>query len=272
MSRVVNSLLAQLPRSATRLLLDALALYRSYSLLFLALAAGVVVPYEAIVLALTGAGPFAQGALGFWASNLLLLADLALISPLVSAMHVHAVREVREGGNPRFGSVARQGLRVLPGVAIVSVVYGVGTTLGLVALIAPGIYLMLRWAVAAQSAAIEQEGWRQALRRSGELADDHYGHVFLVIFISGVIVVVPSFLIGLAFGHGSTDVASFLVGTAIRVVSYSFGALVVALLYYDLRLRWELAPDPAALGTGAPDGVASLPIRHALTRPKRMRY
>ena len=40
-----------------------------------AFAAIVVVPYELIVLAFTGAGPFAQGHLGFLGSKGLLIAD-----------------------------------------------------------------------------------------------------------------------------------------------------------------------------------------------------
>jgi hypothetical protein len=263
--------LARLPRSASRLLLDTLALYRRYSLLFLVLAAAVVVPYETIVLAITGAGPFARGSLDFQATTLLTLVDLALVSPLVSALHVHAVREVRAGGDPEVASIARQGLRVLPVVAVVSVTYGIGTTLGTIALIVPGVYLMLRWAVAAQAAAIEREGWRRALRRSGELAGDNYGHVFVVIVSAGVITGIPVLLIALAFGHDSTDAASFLVGTAVQVVAYSFGALITALLYYDLRLRWELAPDPATSDRGTPNEAAApseAPVRASSWDPR----
>jgi len=41
------------PRSARQLVQAALELYREYPLLFLVLAAGVIVPYEVIVLAAT---------------------------------------------------------------------------------------------------------------------------------------------------------------------------------------------------------------------------
>ena len=49
---------AEAPRSARRLIADTVALYRRYPLLFLMLAAAVIVPYELIVLLATGAGPF----------------------------------------------------------------------------------------------------------------------------------------------------------------------------------------------------------------------
>jgi hypothetical protein len=106
-----------------------------------------------------------------------------------------------------------------------------------VALIAPGIYLLLRWFVVAQVAAIEQEGWRAALRRSGELTDLRFGHVFVFALYVALIVFVPLLLFNLGFGTGATDVGSFLVGLVIEVVTSSLGALAVALLYYDLRVR-----------------------------------
>jgi hypothetical protein len=239
------------PRSARRLVTAAFHLYRRYPLLFLVLAAGVVVPYESIVLAITGAGPFSQGALGFGTSSLLTLIDWVLIGPLISALHVHAVAAVREGRDPRLAAVARQGLLVLPVVVAASIVSGLGIALGLLALAVPGIILMLRWFVVAQTAAIEHEGWLPALRRSAQLTDGHYGHIFIFLIYTGLIVSVPTLLIGLAFGHGATTAASFLVGVGVRIVATSFTALATALLYYDLRSRRE-----AAVATVAPGGIA----------------
>lgn len=257
------------PRPALGLVRDTFDLYRRFPLLFLVLAAGVIVPYEAIVLALTGTGPFAQSASDPRVDLLLTVADFALIAPLVSALHVHAVAEARAGGEPRLGSIARQGLRVLPVVMAVSIVSWVGITLGFLALFVPGMYLTLRWAVVAQAAAIENEGWLPALRRSGELAKENYGHVFALVLCSGLIVGVPALLIGLAFSHDSTDVGSFLVGVAVQIAVYSFGALVTALLYYDLRARHELAvwrrgPAMDSSGTaGSPSAASGPPVAHS---------
>jgi hypothetical protein len=226
------------PRSAHLLVGGTFRLYRRYSLLFLVLAAGVIVPYEAIVLAATGSGPLTRSSVGIGVSTLLTLTDWALVSPLISALHVHAVSEMREGGEPRLGPVARQGLRALPVVAVASVVSWLGITVGFI-LIVPGVLLMLRWAVVAQAAAIEHEGWLQALRRSHWLTDGHYRHIFVFIVYITLIVSVPTLLIGLAFDSHETGAASFLVGLAVNVVVYSFGALATALLYYDLRVRRE---------------------------------
>jgi hypothetical protein len=186
-------------RSARRLVVETFHLYRRYSLLFLVLASAVIVPYEVLILIVTGAGPFEQVSLTPTVSLWLTLADLALVAPLVSALHAHAVREARDGGDPRLGSIARQGLKVLPVVAAVSIISWLGITLGFFALIVPGIYLLLRWFVAAQAAAIDDRGWVEALRSSGQLTKGHFGHVFVFTLLAGVIVAVPLLLVGLTF-------------------------------------------------------------------------
>lgn len=248
------------PRSARQLVRAALELYRRYPLLFLVLAAGVIVPYEVIVLVATGAGPFAQGSLSFGASSLLTLIGLVLIGPLVSALHVHAVSEVLERREPRLASVARRGLRVLPVVAAAEIIAWLGIALGFLAFVAPGIILMLRWYVVAQVAAIEHDGWLPALRRSRQLTASHYRHLIVFAIYVTLITSVPTLLVGFAFGHQTTTVASFLVGVALQVVTWSLSALAAALMYFDLRSRWastkaQPGPAPAAPGGGDPQQI-----------------
>lgn len=239
------------PRSARQLVRAALGLYREYPLLFLVLAAGVIVPYEAIVLAATGSGPFAHGSLGFGTSSLLTLIELALVGPLVSALHVHAVSEALEGRDPRLASVARRGLQVLPVVAAAEIIAWLGILLGFLALVVPGIILSLRWYVVAQVAAIEHEGWLLALRRSRQLTASHYRHLIVFAIYVTLITSVPTLLVGFAFGHETTTVPSFLVGVALHVVTWSLSALAAALMYFDLRARWASAgPAPAVPAGG----------------------
>jgi len=225
------------PQSAGRLILDAFSLYGRYPLLFLILAAGVIVPYELLVLAL-GSGPF-DDTVNSSLALLLGIADLVLVTPLVSALHVNAVADARAGEVPAVGSVARRGIRALPVVAAASVMSGLGIAVGFFALIVPGIYLTLRWLVVAQAAAIERDGWLPALRRSHELVRGHYGHVIVFALVVGVIVAVPLALLGLVFDE--TTVVSFTVAVIVQVLCISFGALTTALLYFDLRTRRELA-------------------------------
>jgi hypothetical protein len=233
------------PRSAPRLLVGTFELYRRYPWLFLVLAAGAVVPYELIALAATNTGAFSRGNASPGTQLLLTLVDWALITPLVSALHVHAVAEVRRERQPRIGPVALRGLRVLPVVAAATIVSWLGIMAGFLLLIVPGVILWLRWAVVAQAAAIERAGWLPALKRSDRLTRSHYRHIFAFLVIVGVIAVAPFIAGGQAFGHHDTGSASVLTGLAIRVVTVSFTALAGALLYYDLLARWEAAPKAA---------------------------
>jgi hypothetical protein len=239
------------PRSAPRLLVGTFELYRRYPLLFLVLAAGVIVPYELIALAATGTGSFSRANASVGVQLFLSLADWTLVTPLVSALHVHAVSEVRNDREPRLGPVALQGLKALPVVAAATIASVIGIGVGFVFLIIPGLFLLLHWAVVAQAAAIEREGWSPALRRSGNLADKHYIHIAIFLVMVGVITVAPFFVGGLAFGHHKTGVASFLTAVALRVLTASFAALAGALLYYDLVARKELVPQPTTQPTPA---------------------
>lgn len=191
---------------------------------------------------------------------------------MISALHVHAVAESRAGRVPRFAPMARQGLRVLPVVAAASIVSGLGILVGFVLLIVPGVILLFRWSVVAQAAAIEHEGWLPALRRSALLTDGNYCHIFSLLVFVGLIAFVPTYLIGLGFGHDSTDIASFLVGLIVRVLTYSFGALAVALLYFDLRVRSEaVVMPPLVVDTGDSPGWSGAATRTPRKIKRRIR-
>lgn len=230
------------PRSVVRIIAATFGLYRRYPLLFFVLAAGVVVPYAAILFATTGSGILTREGLGAGVEFLLTVVDLALVGPLISALHVHAVDEVRRGGEPRLGVVARQGVAVLPVVAVASVVSWLGIAVGMIALVVPGVILTLRWFVVAQAAAMERKGWRDALRGSARLTDGHYWRLFALFVFIGVLTMGPALLLGFAFGS-ETTVISFFVGLALMIFAYSFTALISAVVYFDLRVR---------LGTRAP--------------------
>ncbi len=235
------------PRSVAEIIAEALDLYQQHPLTFLSLAAAVIAPYELVVLAATGTGPLAdsvhQSLVQYY---LLLLLDAVVVSPLVSVLHIHAVLTIGQGGRPRLGEVAARALRVLPVAVAAVIVSGAGILLGFVALVIPGIVLALRWAVVAQVAAIEHEGWIPSLRRSAELTRTNYGHIFGLLLLIGVVG------LGLSAGVraiplGSTSgVASVAAGIALRTITASLGALTTAILYFDLVGR--LRSPPGSIG------------------------
>ena len=140
---------------------------------------------------------------------------------------------------------------MLPVVSAAVLISVLGEAVGLVALIIPGVLLMLRWAVVAQVAALESKSWTDALHRSDNLTDGHYAHVFGLVISVAVIGFTANLALGIAFGHTTTTAASFLGGTALRVLVSSFTALVTALLYFDLTARFRegarevVVPEPS---------------------------
>jgi hypothetical protein len=279
------------PRSIGEQVTTALTLYRRVPVLFLLLAAIVVVPYELIVLAVTHKGPLGQGQLGFIPGELLFGIDSFLVSPLVSALHAHAVREVGDGGRPRLLTTVRRSLPTLLAVGIAAGVSWVAITLGTLALVVPGLILWAMWAVVAQTAALEGGGWIEALRRSASLTEGHRWHALGVVFVASLIAGVPWFLLWQVFRHSSTTAPLFLAGTALQVLVRSFEALIAAILYFDLTARSRegtqaltTSDEDAAVselqsGTGdplAPDGYTDQNRPRGWyvdpSQPHRMRY
>jgi hypothetical protein len=229
-------------RSVGEILRVTLVIYGRYPLLFAVLALAVIAPYELVKLAVTGYGPLAGGAHNAGTDVLFDLLDFSLVSPLISALHIHAVLEIGEGRRPRLGSVAMQGLRVLPVVAAAEIVASILIGIGFIAFVVPGLLLALRWSVVAQTAAIDNEGWLAALRRSGRLAAGNYGHIFgllVVIWLATILIGVAGGLTvagsgSLLLGHG-TGIGWVLIGIAAHTIIASFTALTLAILYFDLR-------------------------------------
>jgi hypothetical protein len=240
-------------RSATEVLAKTLELYLRYPLLFLALGAGVVIPYVLVVYLVTGDAPYGHQYLGSFAALLLPLAQVALVRPLVSALHVHAVQDVAEGEDPRFGDVARRGLVVLPVVTVAVVVTWVGATLGLILLVVPGVLLWLRWTVVAQTAALEGGSWIEALKRSADLTERNYLHILGVTILCLLVTGVPSSLLAIPLRHTHTTVATFAAGAALQILVISFNALNTGVLYFDLKARLQRSVEQA-LGRPVPAG------------------
>jgi hypothetical protein len=78
---------------------------------FAILAAALMVPFELIVLAVTGYGPLHHGHVNEGVSVLLQLIRWALITPLISALHMRGGRDDRQGAAAALGSRARASAR-----------------------------------------------------------------------------------------------------------------------------------------------------------------
>jgi hypothetical protein len=239
-------------RSAPELVSATFSVYQRFPLLFLILAAGVVVPYELIVLAVTGVGPLSLRELSGSTELILDVVNFFLIGPLISALHVHAVRDIRDGDRPRLALVAPRALAALPVVSAAVIISTLGIFAGFIALIVPGILLSLRWSVVAQAAALDRGSWTDALRRSAELTRGNYWHIFGTLFLVSLLGAILGFGVEAAFHHPSTTVSSFVAGTALQTVVRSLTALATALLFFELTARSRAKVETTAAQEAEP--------------------
>jgi hypothetical protein len=199
------------------------------------LALGVVAPYELIVLAVTGRSPFAVQH-NVSVMIVLSLIELVVVGPLISALYMSAVQNIGHNHRPRFGQVALRGLTVLPTVAAAQIIATLGIAAGLLAFIIPGVFLLIRWAVVAQVAAVDNDNWISALKRSGELTAGNYLHVLGVILVAAAIAALIANL-GLAAAGNRTTAAAIALGIAVETIARSFLALTLSVLFFDLLAR-----------------------------------
>jgi hypothetical protein len=231
------------PRSAGEVLHDTLRCYGAFPVLFAALALAVVVPYGLAVRLIEGDSLIRPTYHGAGVSVAMLLLVTLVVTPLISALHIHALAALDRDEQPRVGPLFMRGLRVLPVVAAAATMAGLGVGLGLICLIVPGVILYARWAVVAQVAALEGLNWSQSLGRSGKLTRGNYLHCLGVLLSLGIVSTLLARGAGALAGPGA-DAAQVLLGIAVDTIVLSLTALATAVLYYDLVAR---ASEPARI-------------------------
>ena len=240
------------PRSVAQILGAALSLYRRYPVLFIVLALVITAPYELIVFATLGTAPIGGHSNNASAALVLVLVDVALVGPLISALYAHAVVLITRSERPRLTTVVSRVGSVLAVVVAAQIVAGIGIGVGLLAFVLPGVYLWIRWAVVAQAAALEHTDWMGALRRSGELVRGNYLHVFGLVVVTTAVNLGLSEAAGAISGSSKTTAVDVIVGIAVGTLIRSFAALTTALLYFDLLARERPAGWAATPTDGSP--------------------
>jgi len=168
-------------------------------------------------------------------------ADFLLVIPLVSALQAHAVKLIGQGQPLRVVDVFRSSFRTLATVVAASIIAAIGIGVGFLLFI-PGLWLLLRLYVVAQTAAIEGTDWPTTLRRGFSLTRGNALRILGMLLILALInLTISSVLVGAAGSGTVGDVVSVVLALLLQ----SFSALLGALLYFDLRAREQLAGRPA---------------------------
>jgi Membrane domain of glycerophosphoryl diester phosphodiesterase len=231
------------PREVGELFRDALSVYGSHLLAYLAIGAAVVLPVQLIVSGLgleQLSGPYdsspSTGELGISTA-----VSFLVIGPLITAICIHSLRSVAGGEGAAPGRSIRAGLEAFTPLFVAMLLAALGVGVGLVALILPGLYLAIRWFFVPQTVVVEDQSGINALVRSGELVRGRWWRTFGIVVLAWVAAQIPSVVVGLPLTSlaASADRQVYaLIGESLtQVVASPFVALVSTLLYYDMRAR-----------------------------------
>jgi hypothetical protein len=153
------------------------------------------------------------------------------------------------GATPDVGRSLRFGLRRAPMALLLSLIWAIGVLLGFVALIIPGIWLSVAWALAVPVLLFERVGPLKALGRSFGLVKDRWWATFLIVIVcsllvgvlGGVVSVLPSIVAEVAAPENAlANAIAAVIGTTLSgVIIYPYYAAVLTILYFDQRVRKE---------------------------------
>jgi hypothetical protein len=220
-----------------------LAVYRKHFTLVGILVLVTMVPQALLLYALMGlAGPAsaggndlgmlavgATGGLFYW-----LLSTAA--GALLSGALVYAVVDLQRAGSASAGECLARGLKVLPKVFLVTLLYGVVTLVGYLLLIVPGVIFSLMFAVCVPVAVVEGRGPIDSLKRSKELTDGYKGLIFITFFLWGLLVMALTWVIQWSFiSAGVSDqLPSLVLQTVVLGMLTSTAYVLTAYVYLGL--------------------------------------
>lgn len=233
------------PRDLGTLLSDSFRVMRDHPGPILAMAAAIVVPVHLIV---SGIGlerltsPYRMDP-GRAEQFIPTIVSFFVIAPLVTAATIHMLGAVSEGRRPHAGRCLQAGLDAFAPLFLAVLIAAAGIAVGLAALVLPGLYLLVRWLFVAQCVVIEDKRGFDALARSSQLVRDNWWRTFGIVLVTQLVAAIPAVLVSVPLAAAAKSADRELPGLAgdmlADIVTVPFVAIVITLLYYDLRARRE---------------------------------
>jgi hypothetical protein len=168
------------------------------------------------------------------------------ITFLYQGMVVALVKDVQDGRRDHsIGELMRLVLPVLMPLIGAGLLVAIGAGLGLLLLVAPGLYLFTIWAVTAPVIMVERRGVFDALGRSRQLVRGYGWPVLGVIVVALLIGIVVAILLTIA-ADAITDgeIVGAVFSTLAATVTAPIEGLVASVLYFRLL---ELQGEPASV-------------------------
>ena len=154
-----------------------------------------------------------------------------------------------------MGAAFEAGLKLFLPLLGLGIIVGLGTGLGFILLIVPGIILAVMWSASTGAVVVEGRGVFESLQRSRDLTRGYRWPIFGLAVIYFVVSMVIGMLVGgvgMATGgsflDGSTNMAVNMATNAIsNILTGVIGAAGAAALYYELRsVKEGVGPEQLA--------------------------
>ena len=230
-------------RDVGALFRDAITVFRTHALLFIAVSAAVVVPAGLIVEGV-GMNMLTSSYDSSPAPAELVIpgiVEFVVVRPIITAICIYALHQVAAGERPSAGPVLVSGFEAFTPLFAAVALSAAGIALGLLALIVPGLYLAVRWYFVPQAVVIERARGPQALSRSGALVTGSWWRTLGLVLLAEVAVAIPSIVLAWPFAAAAEAADKAVWGLAGSIVATAvttpFVALYSTLLYYDLLAR-----------------------------------
>jgi hypothetical protein len=166
---------------------------------------------------------------------------------LLQAALVKAVEDVRDGRvDLSFGETLQAARPAVGRVAVASILAGLAIGIGLVLLIAPGLYLLTIWCLIVPVIVLEGAGTTAAFSRSRELVRGFGWQVFGTLVLVFVVMLAVGLVLGIIFAPLPTAASNFVSSIVSGTLVSPFLALVLTLGYFRLLAARGGAPVEGA--------------------------
>ncbi len=182
-----------------------------------------------------GRGSAALAGASFWGGLIGIITFILQIVAQATTLY-GAFQEMR--GQPfTIGESFEVGMRRAAPVVGVALLAGIAAGLASLLLVVPGIIVMCMFYVAVPVCVIEKLGVTSSLGRSRALTKGYRWPIFGLVLLIVIVGFIALFVIG--FVASGSIIASQLVHFAWQVVATTFGAVLAAVIYHDLRAAKE---------------------------------
>jgi hypothetical protein len=222
----------------------------------------------------TGTSTTVDSSGSFFAGALARLLLSVLTFSVATAACYHAVIRGYFGEQTTWQESLRYGISHLWRMLGLGLLALLGLIVPFVLLIVPGIWLAVRWSVAAPALLAEEIGPARALGRSFGLVKGRWWPTFGALICMYILISIAQFIVvslmGVIFATSGSQVVVAVVLTILTAIAsaitYPLQAAVFTLIYFDLRVRkegFDLQLMAQRMGSGSavpapPGGIAGL--------------